>query len=81
MGDPQIGDGVALPPRHGRRLAERKILRNEPNMSLIQHGSAFGTNPITVAGRFLARDDPTVGRSRAGAGGAAAARLEWGQPE
>jgi hypothetical protein len=45
-------------------------------MSLIQHDFAFETNPSTVADWFLARDDPTVGRSRAGAGGAAAARLE-----
>jgi hypothetical protein len=75
VGNLQIGDAVALTPRNGRRLAEKKLW-NEPNMSLIQHDSTFETNPITVAGRFLDRDDPTVGRSCGGAGGAAAARLE-----
>jgi hypothetical protein len=32
-------------------------------MSLIQHEFAFETKPITVADRFLARDEPTVGRA------------------
>jgi hypothetical protein len=42
-------------------VSPREKLRNEPNMSLIQHDFAFETNQITVADWFLARDDPTVG--------------------
>jgi hypothetical protein len=81
MGDPQIGDAGALPPRNGRRLAEEK--------------TAGRTQYVVDSARFRFRNEPHhgrrlvpctgtprgVGRSQAGAGGAAAARLEWGQSE
>jgi hypothetical protein len=69
MGDRWIGDAVALPPRHGRRFAERKKLPNEPNMSLIQHEFASKrTQSRSPAGSLHGTTRRSVDRERALAG-------------